>query len=242
MIISKTNIIADNAIALSMGSILSGSLANLQDPDFSRIVSSNSSTFRFTISNVGACQYIALHGLNLPSGATVTVTATSFSKSFILTRSVKNLVFYVSLPTTPGGLIVEIIGSGTKTISYMQAGMASRIDWGTSSGQSLYYLANNKANRVTTTGQGMPTRRVQEINAPKLKLNIKNAYKAWARSDLQEIHALYDETGVLSELDYEEENRPDESCALFEMSNSDVSTHSQTTTLVDISMSFRVVA
>ena len=71
---------------------------------------------------------------------------------------------------------------------------------------------------------------------------FRNMYKDWARTDLQEIFDLYNNTGVLSQLDYEEENRPEESCALFELSSSKVATHSQTTTLVDISLSFRVVA
>lgn len=242
MIISKSNVMAANSISLNSGSILSGALSNLQDPDFSRVVSSSSSTFKFTVSSVGACQYVALHGLSLQAGNTVTVTGTSFSKTFTLTRPIKNLVFYTPDAVTLGSLAVEITGSGTKVISYMQAGLASYIDWGTNPGQGLYYLSNNLTNRVTSNGNGMPVKRVQEVVAPKLSFNFKNMYKAWARTDLQEINALYNETGILSELDYEEENQPDESCALFEMSNQKVATHSSTTTLVDVSFSFRVVA
>ena len=89
---------------------------------------------------------------------------------------------------------------------------------------------------------GFPVKRVQETIAPKLSLTFRNMYKDWARTELQEIFALYNETGVLSQLDYEEENKPDESCALFELTSAKVSTHSQTTTLVDVSLAFRVVA
>jgi hypothetical protein len=242
MIISKSNVISNNSISLNTGRVLSGALSNLQDPDFSRIVSSSSTTFKFTVSSVGSCQYVALHGLNLAVGNVVTVTGTSFSKTFTVTRPIKNLVFYTPTAITLGSLSVEISGAGTKVLSYMQAGLVSHISWGTSSGQPLYYLGNNLTNRVTPNGDGMPVNRVQETNAPKLSLNFKNMYKAWARTDLQEINALYNETGILSQLDYEEENQPEESCALFELSGQKVSTHSSTTTLVDVSFSVRVVA
>ena len=146
------------------------------------------------------------------------------------------------MATTLNDLTVEITGTGTKTISYMQAGLVSHIAWGTNAGQSLYYLGSNVTNRVTANDAGFPVKRVQETIAPKLSLTFRNMYKDWARTDLQEIFDLYNNTGVLSQLDYEEENRPEESCALFELSSSKVATHSQTTTLVDISLSFRIVA
>ena len=242
MIISKSNVISNNSISLDAGSVLSGALSNLQDSDFSRVVSSSSTTFKFTIISAGSCQYVALHGLNLEAGNVVTVYGTSFNKTFTVTRPIKNLVFYTPTAVTLGSLSVEITGTGTKVISYMQAGLVSHIAWGTSSGQPLHYLGNNLTNQVTTNGDGMPVNRVQETKAPKLSLNFKNMYKTWARTDLQEINALYNETGILSQLDYEEENQPDESCALFELTNQKVSTHSSTTTLVDVSLTVRVVA
>ena len=242
MIISKTNIIASNSIVLESGSLSSGELSNLQDPDFSRVVSSSSSTFSFTFDTVGSCEYVALHGLNLQIGNTVTLTGTSFTRSFTVTRPIKNLVFYIGVATTLNDLTVEITGTGTKTISYMQAGLVSHIAGGANAGQCLYYLGSNVTNRVTANDAGFPVKRVQETIAPKLSLTFRNMYKDWARTDLQEIFDLYNNTGVLSQLDYEEENRPEESCALFELSSSKVATHSQTTTLVDISLSFRIVA
>ena len=53
---------------------------------------------------------------------------------------------------------------------------------------------------------------------------------------------MYDTYGVLSQLDYENDSYPDESCALFEMSDFSVKTHSQTTQLVDVSLTFMVLA
>ena len=163
MIISKTNIIASNSIVLESGSLSSGELSNLQDPDFSRVVSSSSSTFSFTFDTVGSCEYVALHGLNLQIGNTVTLTGTSFTRSFTVTRPIKNLVFYIGVATTLNDLTVEITGTGTKTISYMQAGLVSHIAWGTNAGQSLYYLGSNVTNRVTANDAGFPVKRVQTI-------------------------------------------------------------------------------
>ncbi len=242
MIISKTNVIGANSISLESGSLNSGNLSNLQDPDFSRVVSSSSSNFSFTFDSVSECEYIALHGINVQIGNVVTLTGTAFTRSFTITRPIKNLVVYIGVATTLNDLTVEITGTGTKTISYMQAGLVSHIAWGTNAGQSLFYLGSNVTNRVAANAEGFPVKRVQETIAPKLSLTFRNMYKDWARTELQEIFTLYNETGVLSQLDYEEENRPDESCALFELSSSKVATHSQTTTLVDISLSFRVVA
>jgi len=242
MIISKTNIIADNSITLESGTLSSGALSNLQDSDFSRLASSNSSTFEFTVDGIGSCEYIALHGLNLALGTVVTLTSPTVNKTFTVSRPIKNLVFYLGGATTVSDLTIGFSGSGQKVISYIQAGLASHIAWGTNAGQSLYYLGSNVTNRVSANEAGFPVKRVQETIAPKLSLTFRNMYKDWARTELQEIFALYNETGVLSQLDYEEENKPEESCALFELTNAKVSTHSQTTTLVDVSLSFRVVA
>lgn len=246
MIISKSNIIRENTITLNTGTISSGALVNIQNPNFSRVVSSNSSTFKFTLSSVGQCRYVALHGINFPIGAVVTVTGSgggsSFNKSYTMVRDIKNLVFYVEVGVTLNSLAVQIAGAGSKTISYMSAGSVTEIDWGTNAGQDLYYLVNNKKNRTATTSRGLPTERVQEEVAPRLKLTIKDATKAWARTDLREVFDHYDSEGIVSLIDYEEEYKPEESYALFELSSPKVSTHSQAPILVDVSLSFKVVA
>lgn len=242
MIISKTNIIVSNTITLDAGTIYSGALNNVKDSNFAKIVSSNSTPFEFTIESVGSCQYVALHGLNLPVGTVVNVTGTGFTKTFTLTRSIKNLVFYTASAVTLGDLTIELVGSGTKTISYIQAGLISEIAWGTNAGQALHYLSPGTEDRITSTSSGLPVRRVQEEIPRKLRLNIQNVYKTWARTELQAIYAMYAQTGILSLLDYEGDNKPEESVALFELSSPTVKTHSQTTTLCDVTMSFKVVA
>jgi len=242
MIISTSNIIRNNTMTLNTGTISSGSLDNIRNPNFSKIAVSTSTTFKFTVNSVGQCRYVALHGIQFPIGAVVTVDGTNFSKTFTMTRDVKNLVFYSETGETLGSLEIEIDGAGTKVISYMSAGSVTEIDWGTNAGQSLYYLVNNKKNRTVTTSRGLPTERVQEEVAPRLRLTIPNVSKAWARGDLQNVFSHYDTVGIVSLLDYEEEDKPDESYALFELTSPNVKTHSQTTSLVDVSLSFKVVA
>lgn len=242
MIISKTNVIVGNTIALTTGTISSGALANVVDPNFSKVLSSTSNPFEFTVEAVGSSQYVALHGLNLPVGTVVNVTGTSFVKTFTLTRAIKNLIFYVESAVTPGDLSIEFVGAGTKTISYMQAGLVSEIAWGTSPGQPLHYLAPSIVSRSTSTANGLPTNQIQEEEPRKLSLNIQNAYKTWARTELQDIFSMYNQTGILSLLDYQEDNKPEESVALFELNDPTVKTHSQTTSLCDVSFSFKVVA
>lgn len=242
MILSKTNIIATNTLSVTAGTVADGDITNTQDPDFSSNVTSNSATFTIRVASVGSIEYIALHGLDIPIGCTVTVSGTGLSESFTTTRAVNNLVFYVSSAVTPGNMDIEFSGGGTKTISYIQAGLATTIDWGTNPGQPLYYLASQKRSRVTVDANGYPLKRVQEMQIPKLRLTIRHALKSWVRGDLQTVRDMYDTTGILSQLDYEDDGRPDESCCLYELDNFDVTTHSQTTELVNVALSFRALA
>ncbi len=242
MIISKTNIISGNSVSVATGSVSSGSVNNVLNTDFSETVSSNSTTFAFRVNSVGNCQYIALHGLSLPVGCTVTVSGTGLSRSFNVKRYTQNLVFFIAAGVTPGNTTFTFSGGGTKTISYVQAGAATTIDWGTNPGQPLHYLASQRRTRTTTNATAMPVRRVQEITVPQLRLTIRNVLKSWARDDLQTIREMYDDYGVLSQLDYEDDNRPDESCLLFELSDFSVATHSQTTALVDVAFTFKALA
>ena len=242
MILSKSNIISGNSIALETGSLSSGALANVQNPDFSKLVASTSTTFEFTFSDVGSIQYVALHGIAFPIGAVVTLTGTGFSKTYTMVRSIKNLVFYVSTAVTVGDLTIEIDGAGEKVISFMQAGLVTEIDWGTSAGQTLHYLSHNKKSRVNTDSRGMPTKTIQEEVTPKLNVSNRNVSKTWARTEFRAVLDHYDATSVVSMLDYEGDDRPEESYALFDLTGGEVRTHSQTLNLVDVSMTFRVVA
>ena len=160
MIISKTNIIADNSITLESGTLSSGALSNLQDPDFSRLASSNSSTFEFTVDGIGSCEYIALHGLNLALGTVVTLTSPTVNKSFTVSRPIKNLVFYLGAATTVSDLTVSFAGSGQKVISYIQAGLVSHVAWGTNAGQSLYYLGRPRKRGAAVTASTPITKMV----------------------------------------------------------------------------------
>ena len=242
MIISKSNITSGSTTALIAGVISSGSLPNVLNPDFSKTLSTTSATFEFEIESVGPCHYVALHGLSLPIGTVVNVTGTSFVKTFTVNRSIKNLMFHSNVAVTLGDLSIELVGSGTKVISYIQAGKATTIDWGTNSGQKLHYFGYNNKSRVTTNSRGVPTRHLNEEVSPTLRLSIKSALKSWVRGDLREVFEQYDQTGILSLIDYEDEGKPEESYALFDLKNGTPATHSQTTTLLDISLSFRVSA
>lgn len=242
MIISKSNIVSTNNILLISGTLSDGAMVNTRDPDFSSNVSSNSTTFSIRFTSVGSIQYLGLHGLSLPVGCVVTITGTGFNHSFTTTRDVKNLVFYQSSPATAGNLTIEFSGSGSKTVSYIQAGLATVIDWGTNPGQPLHYLASQRRTRATTNENGMPVRRVQEVVIPRLRLTMNNMAKSWARGDLQALREMYETYGILSQLDYENDSQPDESCALFELSDFAVSTHSQTTELVNVSLTCRALA
>ena len=242
MILSKSNIISSSVITLDVGAISSGSLANLQNPDFSKVLSSNSETLEITIEGVGSSQFFALHGLSLPVGAVVSLTGTGYSESYTMVRDIKNLVFYVSSPVTPGDMTIEIFGAGTKTISYIAAGLTTNVAWGVTAGQTLRYLSHNKKSRVATNSRGMPTKAIQEETNNKLNVNYTNAPKAWARTDFLELLAHYDTDSIVSMIDYEADDNPEESYCMFDLTGGEVNAHAQTPLLVDVTMSFRVIA
>jgi hypothetical protein len=240
MIISKSNIISVSGITLNTGALSSGAIANVQNSDFSSLISSSASTLRFSFASVGSAQYVALHGLDVPIGTVVAISATGFTKSYTTTNQTKNLVFYNATPSTFGTLQITLTGAGLKTISYVTAGLASSISWGTNAGQSLHYLGLNEVDRVTSDNKGQPTNRVSEQVSPRLSLTMSNMLKTWARGDLQEIFNHYRTSGVISILDYEGENKPNESVAAFELSKTEPRSHSQTLSLINITLSFKV--
>lgn len=242
MIISKSNIVVNNTITLNAGTLTSGSLDNVKNSDFSKVITSTSGTFSFSFSNVGSAQYVGLHGLSLPVGTNVSITATGFSKSFTTTRDTKNLVFYNDTPSTLGTLKVQFMGVGTKTVSFIQAGLSTVIKWGVNSGQSLYYLGKTSQERISVSQRGVPINRVKEEVSPTLQLTMNNMLKSWARTDFQDLLNHYDEAGVLSILDYEEDDLPDESVAGFDLKMLAPKSHTSTKELVNISLSLRVVA
>jgi hypothetical protein len=242
MILSKSNIIRSNAMSLNTGLISSGALVNVQNPDFSKVVSSTSSTFKFTFASVGSSKYVALHGISFPVGAVVTVTGSGFSETYTMVRDIKNLVFYVGTAVTLNSLAIQVAGTGSKTISYVSAGLTTEVTWGVTAGQNLRYLSHNKKSRVTTNSRGMPTKAFQEETNNKLNVNYTNAPKSWARSDFLEVLAHYDTDSIVSMIDYEADDNPEESYCMFDLNGGEVSAHPETPLLVNVAMSFRVIA
>lgn len=241
MIISKSNSLSSSGITLNTGTISSGALVNTQNADFSKVLSSVSSTFKFTFDTVGDVQYIGLHGLLLPVGAVVNITGAGLSETFTTTRDHKNLVFYVGDAVTVGTLSIEIIGAGTKTISYIQAGLVAVNSWGASSGQSLYYLGKTSKDVVSVTSRGAPIKRISEESSPTLRINMNNVLKSWVRGEFQEVLNHYDDTGILSIIDYPEDNRPDESIAGFQLATLAPTAHNSTLLLMNVSLSIKVL-
>jgi hypothetical protein len=242
MILSKSNIIRSNSIALNTGAISSGALVNVQNPDFSKVVSSTSTTFKFTFASVGSSKYVSLHGISFPIGAVVTVTGTGFSETYTMVRDIKNLVFYVGTAVTLNSLAIQVAGAGAKTISYVSAGLTTEVTWGVTAGQTLRYLSHNKRSRVATNSRGMPTKAIQEETNNKLNVNYTNAPKTWARTDFLEVLAHYDTDSIVSMIDYEADDNPEESYCMFDLTGGEVKAHAEAPLLVNVTMSFRVIA
>tara|TARA_R110000796_G_scaffold78897_1_gene175780 strand:+ start:129 stop:608 length:480 start_codon:yes stop_codon:yes gene_type:complete len=159
-----------------------------------------------------------------------------------MVRDIKNLVFYVGSAVTLNSLAIQVAGAGTKTISYVSSGLTTNVAWGVTAGQTLRYLSHNKKSRVATNSRGMPTKSIQEETNNKLNVNYTNAPKSWARTDFLEVLSHYDTDSIISMIDYEADDNPDESYCMFDLTGGEVKAHAETPLLVNVSMSFRVIA
>lgn len=241
MIISKTNDLLVNTFTITAGAAFNSDVDYAKDPNFSLTLTSISSIFTFTCGATTNTNYIGLHGLSLPIGTVVTVSGNGYSHSYTSTSADdRNIVFYLSSPVSFTNLQVSFVGSGTKRIGFVAAGQAATVPWGTNAGQDLYYLGYNAKSRTSVNEQAAPALRTQITTAPKLRITIKNVLKSWVRDDFKAITTLYARQGVLSILDYQGDDRPNESVAGFELDSVSVKTHNQTLTLVDVSFNVRV--
>lgn len=242
MRISKSNIVSSNRIDIIEGEIHSGNIYNLLLTDFSKIVRSSSSVFTFSVRDLTSLDYIALHGLNVPEGTIITVSGTGFSKSATSYNYPKNFVVYIPETFAGGDVTVTLTGEGSKVISYMQIGATAQISWGTDSGQLFYYLGLTESTRISINDRGLPTNRSTETISPRFNLNIKNALRTWVETELQEIIIHHSDTGILSIIDYEDDEKYFHSAAGFELKTFAPKSHSQTTSLLNVSISMRVSA
>ena len=88
----------------------------------------------------------------------------------------------------------------------------------------------------------MPTKSIQEETNNKLSVNYTNAPKTWARGDFLEVLAHYDTDSIVSMIDYEADDNPEESYCMFDLIGGEVKAHAEAPLLVNVTMSFRVIA
>ena len=240
MIISTSNELISNGFTLINGAFSDGDFDDLRSNNFSRVLVSTSSVLEFSCGAVGSFDYIALHGLRLRNGMVVSVAGEGFIKTYTVNNENNtNLVFYNSGGGSINDIVVRISGAGSKTISFIQAGQAVVSPWGVDSSQNLHYLSYNSESRSSIDRYGSPALRTQRKTNPNIRLNINNVTKDWARVNLRDILNHYQNVGVLSVLDYEQDDRPNESFAGFDMRPPSVMPHSQTMELVNISISMK---
>lgn len=241
MIFSKSNNVKSNTFTTN-ASVTSGSAENVRDADFSKNLVTSSANFNIDCGSTTLSEYVGIHGLDLPVGTVVNLRdgGGGVLQTYTTTRASSNIVFYLSSPISFSNLRVNIVGSGQKIVSYIQAGEVAVVDWGVSGGQSLAYFANNIKSRATVNQRGQPTNNLTEKISPKLSLSINNPTKEWIRGELQEVFEHYNDTGIVSIRDYENDAFPDESVAAFELSNDKVNAHNASKTITNVKLMFRV--
>lgn len=240
MIFSTSNDVSGNTFTTT-AAITSGSAENVKDPDFSKNLVSSSAIFHVDCGTTTLTEYVGVHGLSIPIGTTVVIrNGAALIKTFTTTRLSSNMVFFLSTPISFTSLRVEFDGVGVKIVSYIQAGLKTVIAWGVNSGKSLSYFTNNTKSRVTVNRNGQPISRLTEKISPKLSIIIRNEGKAFIRGGLQDVFTHYNKDGIVSILDYENDDFPDESVAAFDLSADSVNSHSLTSVIANIKLNFRV--
>lgn len=240
-----TNAIFETTPTISSGTLQDGTIANITESNFSRNARVSPSGLTLSI-DFGAvtCSYLALHGLLFGSaGRGTSITSRVYDgatliKEFQTNSGYSDIMFTFDLRTF-SNLRITILGNFSDlTISYCAAGRSTIVPHkGAQPGRALDYLNFDQSVTGSRSISARPISQKLRTKASKVSLSLSNMPIEWAREDYKRVLDLYKETGIVSVIDFEDENHPTECWAGFELS-SKAKTYNGTRRLVAINMSF----
>lgn len=226
--------------------MITGDVDNLGLSNFSLGVYFTGSPVTISCGAVTA-DYVGIHGIRVlvpSSGATFEIldNGTSIGQSKAI-NSESNIVFSFTERTFTDLQIKVTTSSSNVIISYVAAGEKTEVPYGgVKPGQVFPYLQYNYKTKAPINSVGSPTEQRLRKVAPSVSLGLNNMPKEWVRGDLQEVFTLYQATQIVSMLDFEEDDEPQESWAAFGLSMSGAKAYSGTKALVDVSLKFKASA
>ena len=252
MKITTTNVLT-SAPTITTGGGSTDDPANLIDQDFATsFQSSNTTQLIASFGAVGTINYVAVAGMNIEGSKNYTSEVRTYDGATLITRvfvktnqpvvmafdaqSFSNLRIYLYNP------------SGTKPIArYMAAGTLLEIpNSGEQSGYVRQHLVANYKNRATLNAQSEPTSIVRKRIQSKGKLSIPNVTRSFSENEWQLFvnFALTDMFFIL-ERDAETDATTGNNIAPaayigYDIDKVNVTAHSQTRALNNISLSFKV--
>lgn len=232
----------EGSFTLSGATVISGDVNNLGLPNFAQNLYTTGSPLTISCGVVTA-SYVGVHGIRLlistlsgtieilDNGVSIGQSATIDSES--------NVVFSFDERIFTD-LQIRVTSTSNVVLSYIAAGDKTEVPYGgCKPGQVLPYLQYNYRTKSVVNASGFPTTQRLRKMAPSVTLGLNNMPIEWVRGDLQDVFDLYQETQVVSMLDFESENYPQESWAAFELSQSRAKTYNGTRALVDTSLTFK---
>lgn len=230
MRISKTNNLYNGEVgpdfSITGGGVVGdGEPNDITNPDFSYFLTLSGSNPTINVSSRSAeepSDYISVHGVRFNAGGN-TAFAKVYSDGVALeTIEIKNgsSVFFTrpesslswSVEFFAGGGIPNIVVS----ISYISSGLYSDFPRsGVRGGEYTPFFGNNRVTLSSSNQLSQPVTRSTRKIAKQVTLKCPNAPIDWVETELQDIFTLYNETGILSVLMYDED--PGKSFAGFDL-------------------------
>lgn len=212
--------------------------AGLIDQDFSQNYTSSASTLTSEFGSTISIDYVAIAGLNISSGATVTLKNSSTTVS-TATLSRNNVVVFRFDAQTFTNLVVTVSSSPINpTISYVAAGSSLTVpNNGYTAGASRAWLNRNTKTKTTTGNNAAPTAVLKKPMAEKGGLNIPNVGYLWSHDEWQTF------------LDFAEDNLffvnensaiPESSYCCFNLTKAKATVHSSTRLLNNVNIKFSI--
>lgn len=250
MKILKTDVLLGGSVGSDFSVSGGGTLEdpnNILNPDFSYSLGLQGATISLNIPARVANEpsnSLVLHGLRASSnnirvevfdnGSSLGSNIIRSGSSFFITRSsLTNTKWDIQFTNAdnPGASFVVYI-------SNMRAGAYSEVPRGGERGGEYFpSLGNNRRSQSTSNQMAQPVTRNIAEEARSVNLNINDAPSAWVNTDLQDIFALYNRSGLVSVLMFDESDPSYAFCG-FDLIDR-VSIHGSTRQLLNVSLTMR---
>lgn len=245
MRITKSNILLGKAPTVTVGSS-SDDPANVTDPDFStHYTGTSSSRLTFSFGAVSEIDYIAVAGINTASGTGFNsgVAVLDGGSTVAVNTVIRNNCVLISFDARAfSNLVVTFTNASNNLprVSFIAGGKSFDVpNGGENSGYNRQFLNRNFTSKNSINNLAAPTSYLKKKQPAKGRLNLPNMTKEFSEGEYQEfLDFAVDNYFFIREQDSLPENSSAYLC--YNLNKNQVTAHSQTRSLNNISFSFSV--